>query len=122
MRTFVKIVVGVVVGIIGLGVVAVATAPEPAAATAEPAFVPVVVAPVDENAYLRGIAAVDPGLTVNHDRALRRGANICDDIAAGKDEPTIIGNARERLSGGNATITDEQAADAVALARLHLCR
>jgi hypothetical protein len=121
MRTIVKIALGTLAGIVALGVIAVATAPEPAAAV--DAAPPVaVIAPADPNAYLNGIAAVDPGLTVNHDRALRRGANICDDIAAGKDEPTILGNARERLSGGNATITDEQAADAVALARLHLCR
>ena len=34
---------------------------------------------------------------------------------------TVIGNTVQRLSGGNATISEEQAAQAVELARTHIC-
>lgn len=72
-------------------------------------------------AYLAGLRQIDAGLVANEDRAIRRAANICLDIAQGKDEQTVVTNTVKRLSGGNATIDASQAARAVALARQHIC-
>jgi hypothetical protein len=72
-------------------------------------------------AYLAGLTAIDPGLTGDEDRAIRRAENICSDLEAGKDGQTVIGNTVQRLSGGNATINKEQAAQVVELARTHIC-
>jgi len=76
----------------------------------------------DREAYLAGLTDIDPGLTVNEDRAISRATNICLDIEQGKAAATIISNTAERLSGGNATIDEAQAAEAVELARAHICR
>lgn len=73
-------------------------------------------------AYLAGLTSIDSGLTLNEDRAISRATNICLDIDQGKDETTIINNTVERLSGGNATIDEDQAADVVELARTYICR
>lgn len=51
-------------------------------------------------AYLDGLTTIDPGLTVNEDRAISRATNICLDIEQGKDEATVINNTVQRLSGG----------------------
>jgi hypothetical protein len=102
-------------------------APEPPASAAPstfgmPATVDMGEVPADARAaYLAGLTAIDPGLTGNEDRAIRRAENICADLKAGKDEQTVIGNTVQRLSGGNATINEEQAAQAVELARTHIC-
>jgi hypothetical protein len=104
-----------------------ADAPAPAASAPAPAgSMPETVdadgVPADARAaYLAGLTEIDPGLTVNEERAISRAANICLDISQGKDETTVIGNAVERLSGGNARIDEAQAAQAVELAREHIC-
>lgn len=72
-------------------------------------------------AYLAGLEEIDPGLIANKDRAINRATNICLDITQGKNESTVVDNARQRLSGGSATIDNAQAARAVALARQHIC-
>lgn len=104
-----------------------ATAPAPPAASSAPAASPDILTaddvPADSRAaYLTGLTKIDPGLTVNEDRAIRRATDICVDITQGKDEGTVVSNTVSRLSGGNATINTSQAADAVALARAHICR
>lgn len=76
----------------------------------------------DRASYLAGLRDIDPGLTSNEDRAIRRVTNICLDVEQGKDETTIINNTVERLSGGSATINETQAAEVVELARTHICR
>lgn len=122
-RWLVRIPLAFIALFIALGVIAVATAPEPAVPPLpEPTTTAPAVTPADPDAYLREIAAIDPGLTVNHDRALRRAENICQEIADGKDDATVIRNARERLSGGNASVDDDQAAAVVEQARIHICR
>lgn len=122
-RWLVRIPLALIVLIVALGIIAVATAPEPAAPPLpEPTTAAPAVAPADPDAYLREVAAIDPGLTVNRDRALNRADNICSDLAAGKDEATVIRNARERLSGGSASVDDDQAAAVVEQARTHICR
>ncbi|MDQ3151758.1 MAG: DUF732 domain-containing protein [Actinomycetota bacterium] len=101
------------------------TAPAPAAPSVAPGSPGVLTAdevPADARApYLAGLTEIDPGLTVNEDRAIRRATNICLDIAQGTDEATVIGNTVQRLSGGNATINEAQAAQVVELARRNIC-
>ncbi|GLW32261.1 DUF732 domain-containing protein [Actinoplanes regularis] len=75
-----------------------------------------------QQAYLAALSAIDPGLVANEERALSRAKDICADIAGGE----FIGaklNERvaERLSGGDAQITAEQAAKVVALAKANVC-
>lgn len=72
-------------------------------------------------AYLARPEQIDPGLVVNTERAIRRAKNICLDIEQGKNEATVVSNAVQRLSGGNATIDKAQAAQVVELARMHIC-
>ena len=71
--------------------------------------------------YLSGLEKINPGLVANEDRAIDRATNICLDISQGKDEATVVNNAQQRLSGGNATIDNAQAAQAVELAKTNVC-
>lgn len=99
-----------------------ASAPAPAPAGSMPETVDADEVPADARAaYLDGLTEIDPGLTVDEDRAINRATNICLDISQGKDEATVITNTVSRLSGGNATIDEAQAAQAVELARTHIC-
>ncbi|MGH3692559.1 MAG: DUF732 domain-containing protein [Pseudonocardiaceae bacterium] len=74
-----------------------------------------------EAVYLAQLERIDLGLVVSTERAIRRAKNICLDIEQGKDEATVVNNAVQRLSGGNATIDKAQAAQVVELARTHIC-
>lgn len=60
--------------------------------------------PAQEKTLLEGLTAIDPGLTVKEDRAVRRSVGVCDDIRTGKDQDTIIKNAAYRYDGGNASV------------------
>jgi hypothetical protein len=64
-----------------------------------------------ERVYLAALKAIDPGLTVNTERAVRRAERVCDRILHGSDGGSM---SLERytvaeLSGGNATIDEQQA-------------
>lgn len=80
------------------------------------------VPPEARAAYLAGLAEIDPTLTSNEDRAIRRATSICQDIAEGKDEATVINETRERITGGEETFDDARVADVVELAREHVCK
>lgn len=79
------------------------------------------VPPEARAAYLSGLTAIDPNLTSNEDRAIRRATSVCLDIAEGKDEATVINNTRQRISGGNESLDDAKVAEVVDLARQHVC-
>lgn len=85
------------------------SAPDGSAATSE------------ERAYLRALAAIDPGLVVNEDRAISRAENTCLDIDSGKTGDVLVNNVIQRLSGGNATIDQRQARDAIELMERWIC-
>lgn len=72
-------------------------------------------------AYLAALKQIDSGFVVNADRAIRRAENICLDVEQDKDESIVINNAVQRLSGGDASINAAQAAQAVELAKTHIC-
>ncbi|GGS88455.1 DUF732 domain-containing protein [Nonomuraea spiralis] len=61
--------------------------------------------------YLAALDAIDPGLVVNEERALRRGQRVCDRILRGSDGGTMSLEEYTvaELSGGNATINEAQA-------------
>lgn len=59
--------------------------------------------------YLAAMSDLDPGLTVNVARAVRRGRNTCYDIAEGKEPATVLNNARLRFDGGNAQVDEAKA-------------
>lgn len=60
--------------------------------------------------YLATLADIDPGLTVNTNRVMRRAYRVCDRILrpVGGTKGLIEYTVQE-LSGGNATIDDAQA-------------
>ncbi|MGI9000907.1 MAG: DUF732 domain-containing protein [Pseudonocardia sp.] len=88
-----------------------------------PSTAPTTKAPItaDQAAYLDGLREINPGLVVNPDRAIRRATNICLDIEEGMTEPEVVRSTVARLSGSNATIDAPQAAQAVELAKRHIC-
>lgn len=63
--------------------------------------------------YLAALAAVDPGLAENAERALSRGESTCLDILEKKTTAQVVKNAQQRFTGGNATINTAQAATVV---------
>lgn len=84
-----------------------------AAATAEVA---------GQQAYLKGLRAIDPGLAADGERALSRAENICLDLQQGEITGQKLNErVAERLSGGDAQITAAQAAKVVALAKSTVC-
>ncbi|WP_214317267.1 hypothetical protein [Nonomuraea sediminis] len=64
-----------------------------------------------ERVYLAKLKAIDPGLVVNTERAIRRAENICGRILDGADggKLTLEQYVVQELSGGNATIDQAQA-------------
>jgi hypothetical protein len=55
-------------------------------------------------AYLAALTALDAGLTVKPERAIRRGRNTCYDLGEGKRTETILDNTRQRFDGGHASV------------------
>lgn len=94
----------------------------PAAPSRGPQSTRLSIGPDAAAAYIAGLRAIDPGLVVNTERALRRGRDVCLDLEQGEFAGERL-NARvaARLSGGNATITEAQAAQAIELAKAHIC-
>ncbi|MEU7617202.1 hypothetical protein AB0B27_14060 [Micromonospora rifamycinica] len=75
-----------------------------------------------QRAYLDALAQIDPGLTANEERAIRRAEATCGDITAeGLSGAALTKRVVERLSGGNATIDSGQAEKAITLMRQHIC-
>lgn len=75
-----------------------------------------------QDAYLQGLAAIDPGLVANEDRALSRAKDTCLDIKQGEITGDKLNErVAERLSGGDAQITPAQAAKVISLAKTTVC-
>ncbi len=85
---------------------------------AEPAWSPTA-AP---SGYLADLAAIDPGLVVDADRALRRGQRVCERIAQQQTEAQVVEYARLEFDGGNASVDTAKARRIVAVVRQHLCQ
>lgn len=62
-----------------------------------------------QKTLIDGLTAIDPGLTVNEERAVRRSVNVCDDIRKDKDDKTVITNAAYRYNGGDASVDNAKA-------------
>lgn len=98
----------------GCGSSAPATIPAPAPSSAAAAT-------GQEAVFLSQLSAIDPALAAKPDRALRRAENVCQEIAAGKEDQTLISNAQARFTGGSATVNEDQARQIVEAARSTIC-
>jgi hypothetical protein len=67
-----------------------------------------------EAAFLAALKEIDPELVAKPDRALRRGRNVCFDLATGKPRETVVDNTRQRYDGGHATVSTAAATRIVA--------
>ena len=75
-----------------------------------------------EKTLINGLTAIDPGLTVNEERAVRRSVNVCDDIRKGKDGKTVISNAAYRYDGGDASVDNAKAEKIVKVIKDSYCK
>ncbi|WP_406200111.1 hypothetical protein OG331_25155 [Streptomyces sp. NBC_01017] len=75
-----------------------------------------------EKVLIRGLTAIDPGLTVKESRAISRSVGVCDDIRTGKDHATVVHNAAFRYDGGNASVDDTKAAKIVEVIKTSFCK
>lgn len=76
----------------------------------------------DRDAFVAALAAIDPGLTVNADRAVSRADDICLDIEQGKTDEQIVRNTELRFEGGNVPdLSADQAREIVEAARSYHC-
>ena len=75
-----------------------------------------------EKTLINGLTAIDPGLTVNEERAVRRSVNVCDDIRNGKDGKTVISNAAYRYDGGDASVDNAKAEKIVKVIKDAYCK
>jgi ABC-type oligopeptide transport system substrate-binding subunit len=75
-----------------------------------------------EKTLIDGLTAIDPGLTTNQDRAVRRSVDVCDDIRKGKDSKTVISNAAYRYDGGNASVDNAKAEKIVRVIKDAYCK
>lgn len=76
---------------------------------------------MDEAGYLTALGAIDQGLVVNRDRALRRGTRVCEKIRAGEPEAKIVEYAALEFDGGNASVDQAKATRIVVVVRRFLC-
>lgn len=72
-------------------------------------------------AFLTALSAIDPQLTSNKERAMRRAANLCLDIKEGKAPATVAKGAQLRFTGGDVTVNAAQAKQIVAAAKRYVC-
>lgn len=78
--------------------------------------------PAQETALIKRLSAIDAGLTVNKERAVRRSVSVCDDIRTGKDGATVVKNAAYRYDGGNASVGNAKATKIVAAIKASYCK
>lgn len=71
--------------------------------------------------FIADLAAINPGLVTNEERAVRRAENICADLEAGKDEGAVVSNTAQRFTGGDVTIDEDEARQIIESAERHLC-
>lgn len=69
-----------------------------------------------QRAFLAGLGSVSADLVRDKQTALDRGANVCADLADGKPAATVLANTKARYS-----VTDDQAATIVGLAKTTIC-
>lgn len=76
-----------------------------------------------EVSYLAGLTEINPGLSVHEERALRRGRRICERLNGGSNGGMSVSKyVVLELSGGNATISEAEAHQAIDLAKATICK
>lgn len=94
----------------------VTSAPAPVAPSPRPSVAPTVPTPTaaQQRAYLAALARIDPGLTVNTERVMRRAGRVCERIIRPPGgNLTLQQYTVLELSGGNATIDEAQAREVI---------
>jgi hypothetical protein len=102
-----------------------APAPAPVKATPPPAATSAAPAAdvTAQQAYIKGLRAIDAGPVANEERALSRAEDICLDLQQGEFTGAKLNErVAERLSGGSAQITGAQAGKVVELAKKTVCQ
>ena len=95
------------------------TATSPAPATSSAFLRPTT---AQEKVLIRGLTAIDPGLTVKESRAISRSVGVCDDIRTGKAHDAVVRNAAFRYDGGNASVDDAKAEKIVKVVKASYCQ
>lgn len=76
----------------------------------------------DRDAFLAALTAIDPGLTINADRAVSRADDICLDIEQDKTDEQLVRNTELRFEGGDVPdLSVDQAREIVDAARSYHC-
>lgn len=75
----------------------------------------------DERAYVAALTGIDPGLTVNVDRAVRRGRNVCQKVASDGLNAKTTDYVWQEFDGGNASVDTAKATRILAATRQLLC-
>ncbi|MFD5570442.1 hypothetical protein [Streptomyces cadmiisoli] len=70
---------------------------------------------------LAKLEAINPGITVKEDRAVRRSVSTCQRIQAGDPEKSVIEYTSLQFTGGNATVDERQAADVAKAIKASFC-
>jgi pectin methylesterase-like acyl-CoA thioesterase len=78
--------------------------------------------PAQEVTLLASLTSIDPALTANTERAVRRSVNVCDDILKGKDHATVVKNAAYRYDGGTAHVDTAKAEKIVTAIKGAYCK
>jgi hypothetical protein len=91
------------------------------ATTTPPAKRPPAVEPPGYSRYLEALTRVDPGLTVNTDRAVRRGQRVAEAHQRYEyDTGKVLDYTRREFDGGNASVDAAKAAEILAVVLRHL--
>ncbi|GAA3026077.1 DUF732 domain-containing protein [Streptomyces glomeratus] len=75
----------------------------------------------EEKQLLSKLHAINPGITVNEERAVRRSVNTCQEMQAGNSMKSIVTNTSARFTGGDATVDERQAAEVVKAVKDTFC-
>ncbi|MFF4542488.1 hypothetical protein [Streptomyces aureus] len=79
----------------------------------------------EEQQLLRKLKTINPGITVNKDRAVRRSVNTCREIQSGQKQKQkqkqLVKDVSYRFTGGNATVDEHQAAEVIKAVKDTFC-
>ncbi|MCF3131955.1 hypothetical protein [Streptomyces olivochromogenes] len=75
----------------------------------------------EEKQLLRKLTSINPGITVNRERAIRRSVSTCQEIQDGQKGKQLVKDVSYRFTGGNATVDERQAAEVIQAVKDTFC-
>ncbi|MEU7410598.1 hypothetical protein AB0B40_14950 [Streptomyces sp. NPDC042638] len=75
----------------------------------------------EEKQLLRKLTSINPGITVNRERAVRRSVSTCQEIRDGQKGKQLVKEVSYRFTGGNATVDERQAAEVIQAVKDTFC-